>query len=119
MTAINYYSDWTVIQFILLIAAIFGVAFLIFKVIDAIYADDTEDPVGQCIAGQQRICDKLDIEKLMAQLDERARQWNGDSKVCFNSPELMNKFLEMNPGGNFNVTVPCPPFKAPQQETEP
>lgn len=32
-------------------------------------------------------------------------------KLCFANGELMNKFLEQNPSGSFNITVPCPDEK--------
>lgn len=32
-------------------------------------------------------------------------------KICFANGSLMNKFLEENPGGSFNITVPCPEEK--------
>lgn len=37
--------------------------------------------------------------------------YNDGIKICFETPELMAKFLEQNPVGKFNITVPCPPEK--------
>lgn len=38
--------------------------------------------------------------------------------ICFANGELMNKFLEQNPEGAFNITVPCPelPKHIPQED---
>lgn len=45
---------------------------------------------------------------------------HGDDTVniCFDTPELMAKFLEQNPVGAFNITVPCPPFNPSHEEDE-
>jgi hypothetical protein len=40
------------------------------------FGDDTEDPVGECFRGNQRICDKLDIEKFTNQILNRTIEWN-------------------------------------------
>lgn len=112
----------TEIQFNLsfgLILIILIAAILIWHFIDVVWGDDTESDLGLCLNYHIKAkCDKLDIEKLMNQLQTRAEQWNGDVKMCFENGTLMNKFLEENPGGHFDITVPCPPFKPPQQEDE-
>ena len=59
------------------------------------HGDDTEDPVGACINGNQNICDKIDIDKLTDQILNRTIEWN---KIHNNSLDcLLNDSTERAP----------------------
>jgi hypothetical protein len=87
-----------------------------------VYGDDNENDLGLCINYHfQRYCDKIDIEKTMDQLLERAREWNlnhsayGQQTACFsNLDDYFRERLQHINDTDYNIIFPCPEFNRNQ-----
>ncbi|HJX79174.1 hypothetical protein [Glutamicibacter sp.] len=86
-----------------------------------VYGDDNESDLGLCLRHFQRYCDKIDIERTMDQLLQRAREWNlnhsayGQQTECFSDINdfFREKIKHIN-DTDITIVFPCPELNRSQ-----